>query len=194
MLVRDQRPRDRRLCTGAVESKTDDRLRNPGSEISEEELGVDRLHVEPLRENADVRTHSSSITETSSLICVPGTALPARATASPIRATAPSCPGWGASRWLRTTIVSGWENDWSTASYASAEVSPPTGTPPIETPAAIVGSGVVVPTVVVVPVVAVVARADSGPAPEAAAAASKPAAASTSAKTPASAPRLTRSL
>ena len=55
-------------------------------------------------------------------------------------------------------------------------------------------SGVVVPTVVVVPVVAVVARADSGPAPEAAAAASKPAEASTSAKTPASAPRLTRSL
>jgi len=50
------------------------------------------------------------------------------------------------------------------------------------------------PTVVVDPVVAVVARADSGPAPEAAAAASKPAAASTSAKTPASAPRLTRSL
>ena len=27
MLVRDQRPQDRRLCTGAVESETDDRLR-----------------------------------------------------------------------------------------------------------------------------------------------------------------------
>ncbi|OLE19240.1 MAG: hypothetical protein AUG88_01470 [Actinobacteria bacterium 13_1_20CM_4_68_12] len=61
MLVRDQRPDDRRLCTSAVERETDDRLRNPRPEVSEEELRVDRLHVEPLRDNAHIRTHSSSV-------------------------------------------------------------------------------------------------------------------------------------
>src|SRR5256885_17138056 len=61
MLVRAQRADDRRLCPSAVDLETDDRLHDPGAEVSEEELCVDRLDVEPLGDRTNVRAQSSSI-------------------------------------------------------------------------------------------------------------------------------------
>ena len=140
--------RDRANRVRAQQDVTGLLLRQERLQVAKEELRVDRIAVDALRDRRDVAADAHGRTTTTSLTFAYGCAARARSIALATFAAA-RIVGSASNTKRPYSTCSGTENVSRIAATASAGARPPTGTPPTATPSGR-GCGVVAVVVVVV--------------------------------------------